>query len=109
MFSSRTLGPSLILEVWDTNRESVAITSSSGDGAKRWSESQNESSPHSSAFWATAIIVCAEGIPIRHSPKPTPIFTCLFTWVPHLAALSLLLHLPSPLLAPPNITLPQLR
>jgi hypothetical protein len=57
--------------------ESVATTSSSGEGASRWSESQKESIPHSSARSATRAIVCAGGIPSRHKPNPAPILTCL--------------------------------
>src|SRR5215472_4237582 len=69
-------------EVCDASIASVATTSSSGDGASRWSESQNESSPHSSALAATSTIVAAEGSPRRKRPKPTPTLICFIMFSP---------------------------
>ena len=50
-------------EVREAINDSVATTSSSGDGASRWSESQNESRPHSSARSATCAMVSSGGHP----------------------------------------------
>jgi hypothetical protein len=66
-------------EVREASTASVATTSSSGEGDSKWSESQNESSPQSSAFSATCTMVSGVGIPSRQSPNPTPILTCFIT------------------------------
>src|SRR6266481_82908 len=69
-------------EVREASRERVATTSSSGEGAIRWSESQKESRPHSSARVATSKMVSGSGSPRRNRPNPTPILTCFMTFSP---------------------------